>query len=193
VICTYMYDLIRYVMCFLAWNLYSYIVHRLGHIAHPYNFIYKIHRYHHSRDYQNGSAKIPHWYNFLWYFGHPLGTLDVWVQQTLGALIVYYIDPVYAWPTLVIHYFYEILLADGVLDHNPDITGPITDVMAIGEYHLRHHYIPNSNYALYFTIFDRVFGTVATDKDVRKKNEMLKQLKLASLKATREAQEMKRE
>jgi sterol desaturase/sphingolipid hydroxylase (fatty acid hydroxylase superfamily) len=101
---------------------------------------------------------LPSLQNFFWYFESPIETLNVLIY-TVGLAMVVYIDPTYGWPLIPFNYIYEIFLADGVLDHNPKITGRITKFLAIGAFHLRHHKKPDCNYAQYITFWDKVFGT----------------------------------
>ena len=143
---------------FLLWTLTGYLAHRIAHLQFNYNLFRYFHLAHHTEVYPK-SSNIPSWFNFLWVWEKWRMTGDAMMTETIPALLITYYLPRYGLPILVFHYFYEIFLSDGILDHNENIKGPITKVFAIGEYHLKHHKRINGNYGIYITLWDYVFGT----------------------------------
>ncbi|TCP67302.1 sterol desaturase family protein [Baia soyae] len=157
---------------YLLCNLYSYVMHRLAHIPSKKNPLFIIHREHHKNKYDDAKPSLPDWPNYFLWFGNLHATLDVWITLTLPHIIVIWLDPIPGLVLFVIHYFYEVFLAATVLDHNPRIKGPITKFLAVGEYHMNHHYHVKGNYGFYITFWDFVFGTVyrKSQQQQRRKN-----------------------
>ncbi|MGQ4665510.1 sterol desaturase family protein [Metabacillus halosaccharovorans] len=150
--------LVKLVIYFLIWSLYSYVIHRIAHIPSKKNPLLKIHLVHHRVKYDD--SFLPEWPNFFFWFGSWRASLDVWITLTLPVVIIAIIDPVPGVILLVFHYFYEVFLAGNVVDHNPNIKGKITRYFAIGQYHVRHHEVYRANYGFFITLWDRLFGTV---------------------------------
>ncbi|MCV9888129.1 sterol desaturase family protein [Metabacillus halosaccharovorans] len=150
--------LVKLVIYFLIWSLYSYVIHRIAHIPSKKNPLLKIHLVHHRVKYDD--SFLPEWPNFFFWFGSWRASLDVWITLTFPVVIIAIIDPVPGVILLVFHYFYEVFLAGNVVDHNPNIKGRITRYFAIGQYHVRHHEVYRANYGFFITLWDRLFGTV---------------------------------
>lgn len=162
-----------YVFCFLLWTLASYALHRLAHVKSPYNPLFKIHLAHHKAEYgkeKNYDFKWPGWRSFVLWFGDLQSTLDVWITLIIPAIVVSILFTQTHFTVLIGVYLYEVFLSEHNLDHNPEITGPITRVLAIGQYHLTHHHYPKYNYGLYLTLWDIVFITTRP-KDLRRTND----------------------
>ncbi|WP_025028674.1 sterol desaturase family protein [Caldalkalibacillus mannanilyticus] len=152
--------LMKIIGYYLLCTLYSYIIHRLAHIPSKKNPLYKIHLEHHKNKYDDLKPSLPSIPNYFMWFGSWKASLDVWITLTLPFVIVAFIDPVPGIILLVYHYLYEIFLAASVLDHNPRVKGAITRFLAVGQFHMKHHYYIKGNYGFYITLWDYVFGTV---------------------------------
>lgn len=144
---------------FLLWTLLVYLMHRLAHVRHTFNFLYKIHIYHHKIDYFKKENRRFKWYYMLFYFGGVYETLDVLFILTMPLLFIYILLPNLTIYLVIFHYLYEVFLSEGMLDHNPNVNGKITTVFSWGSYHLIHHKTWKYNYSLMITIWDRVFKT----------------------------------
>jgi sterol desaturase/sphingolipid hydroxylase (fatty acid hydroxylase superfamily) len=144
---------------FLLWTLWSYAIHALAHskLRRRFNLVKLVHVKHHAYDY--GASKWPPWHDYLFWFGDWRSSMDIYIMFTIPLIVLTIFDPAYGGTLLGFHYFYELFLARNVLDHNPDITGPITKVLAIGNYHLGHHREVHCNFSFFFTFWDHVFGT----------------------------------
>jgi sterol desaturase/sphingolipid hydroxylase (fatty acid hydroxylase superfamily) len=144
---------------FLLWTLWSYAIHALAHskLRRRFNLVKLVHVKHHAYDY--GASKWPPWHDYLFWFGDWRSSMDIYIMFTIPLIVLTIFDPAYGGILLGFHYFYELFLARNVLDHNPDITGPITKVLAIGNYHLGHHREVHCNFSFFFTFWDHVFGT----------------------------------
>jgi len=140
-------------------------MHRLAHSKHRLNFIHRIHLYHHKINYLDGGAPKFKWHFLFFYFGF-YETIDIVLILTLPAIFVYLLYPTTGVYLLIFHYFYEVLFSEGVLDHNPKITGKITRFFAWGEYHLTHHRYWKYNFGLLITFWDFIFGTQDKNKSV---------------------------
>ena len=157
---SYIIELIFY---YFMWLLWAYWIHRLSHIKSKKNPLYKIHLEHHKIKYGHSievKLNFSNWrYLFLW-FGNLKSSLDVWITLTFPVLALSIIEPKFGIPLLIYNYIYEVFFSEEILDHNPNISGYITNFFACGQYHLEHHRYPNSNYSLYITLWDYVFSTV---------------------------------
>jgi sterol desaturase/sphingolipid hydroxylase (fatty acid hydroxylase superfamily) len=159
-------NILLFILLFMIWTLLVYIVHRLAHIRHRFNFLYHLHLYHHKINYLSAENRQFRWYYILFYFGGVYETLDVVCMLTIPALIVYSIFPVLGVYLLLLHYAYEVFLSEGTLDHNPEIRGKVTKVFAWGKYHLAHHKSWKYNYSLIITLWDWVFQTRQPRKQI---------------------------
>ncbi|MDN4524093.1 sterol desaturase family protein [Fictibacillus fluitans] len=153
--------LAKLLIYFLIWSLYSYLIHRIAHIPSKKNPLLKIHLVHHRVEYD--SSFLPSWPNFFFWFGSWRASIDVWVTLTLPLVVIAILDPVPGLILLGFHYFYEVFFASNVIDHNPHIKGRVTKLLAIGQYHVKHHEVYRSNYGFFITLWDHLFGTVYND------------------------------
>jgi len=151
--------IINFTSLFLLWTFIVYLLHRLSHFKHKLNFLYFIHRYHHRVDYNIERIRKFDWRYLLFYFGGFYESLDVVCTMTLPALVLYLIFPIYGGYLLTFHYLYEVFLSEGQLDHNPTITGAVTNYFSWGKYHLKHHKDVRCNYSLIVPFWDFIFGT----------------------------------
>ncbi|WP_270171054.1 sterol desaturase family protein [Paenibacillus sp. SYP-B4298] len=149
--------IVKMALYFLLWTLYSYMMHVIAHIPHKRNVLHKIHLAHHRYDY--GDSKWPPWHDFFFWFGGWKESLDVWITFTLPILVLIWFDPVYGICLFGFHYIYEIFLSRNVLDHNPRLTGAYTNVIPVGQFHLKHHKFYKCNYSFFISIWDYLFRT----------------------------------
>lgn len=148
-------------LCFLGWTLVMYWLHRLSHVHHRYNLLWRLHTAHHRIPYLSRppQSRWPTWPQYFGWLGTWRATLDVLVVMTLPLLLLAIWLPHYGVPLLVFHYLYEVFLSEYMLDHNPRVTGTPTRWFAWGDFHLHHHSHPRRNYGLLITLWDRVFRT----------------------------------
>ncbi|MGE3770540.1 MAG: sterol desaturase family protein [Bdellovibrionales bacterium] len=160
--------MIEFIGAFLLWTLLAYALHRAAH--HPLfsKTLWPIHAEHHALDHME-RPKFPAPTEFFFWFGTWRRSADVWITQTIPAIIAVAVFGGYAWLILPLHYVYEVFLADGMLDHNPAIKGRITQWMTIGSMHLRHHTNYKTNYGFYITLWDRLFGSYRGDEPARER------------------------
>jgi sterol desaturase/sphingolipid hydroxylase (fatty acid hydroxylase superfamily) len=152
-----------YVFAFLLWSFCAYSLHRLAHLKSTYNPLFRIHLAHHLTEYGKEDTyafQWPAWPSYLLWFDDLNSSLDVWITLVLPAAVVSLIIPQTHFSVLGFVYLYEVFLSEHNLDHNPQICGAVTSVLAIGNYHLTHHHYPRYNYGLYLTLWDYVFVTV---------------------------------
>ncbi|MEM9304566.1 MAG: sterol desaturase family protein [Pseudomonadota bacterium] len=147
--------------CFLLWTFCMYWLHRWSHIAKPGNLLWKIHVAHHQIPYLSRATPDvrPTPGQFVFWLGGWRESLDVIVVMTLPLVLITLAFPQYGLPLLVFHYFYEVFLSEGLLDHNPRVKGPVTRYFAWGHFHLFHHINLKVNYGLIVTWWDHLFGT----------------------------------
>jgi len=157
-------EIFKFISLFLLWTLMVYWMHRLARIKSQYNFLYKLHLAHHKINYQKEANLKFRWYYLFFYFGSIRASLDVFFMLTIPAFLIYLIDSRVGIFILIFHYLYEVFLSEGLLDHNPKITGRITHFFSWGKYHLTHHKKWGYNFSLMITIWDWVFRT-QTSKD----------------------------
>jgi sterol desaturase/sphingolipid hydroxylase (fatty acid hydroxylase superfamily) len=143
---------------FLAWTGASYGIHRLAHIGHRWNLLFRIHMVHHSPDYLRRDGRF-RWRYLLMCFDSIPESLDVFITLTLPLLVLAWIFPSQGVALLIFHYLYEITLSDELFDHNPSIAGSVTRWLACGQYHLEHHRRPSRHFGLIITFWDRVFAS----------------------------------
>ncbi len=147
-------------LCFLLWTFCSYWIHRCAHIHSHKNPLWLVHVAHHRIPYfKVQPVRKPALGQYFFWLGDLLTSLDVIMALTLPIVVITFIWPEYGIPLLIFHYFYEVYLSEGVLDHNGRLTGNITRYFAWGSYHLYHHADLNKNYGLMITLWDKVFGT----------------------------------
>ena len=145
---------------FLLITFWEYWIHRLSHYKHKYNFLYNIHKLHHSWSYkvitEEDSFHLS--YLFLW-FDTLYETIEIWFMSFIPVLIAYYIDNE-TYPLLFFYYFYEIIATASLVEHNPRIKNEnIIYYLAIGKFHLQHHKTTRYNYSFKITLWDYVFDT----------------------------------
>jgi len=155
----FIFKLYSLILLFLLWTLCIYFMHRIAHIKHRLNFLHTIHLNHHRINYWKEGYRF-RWYYLFFYFGSIYASLDVFFMLTVPALFVFLIYPKVGIYILLFHYFYEVFLSEGILDHNPKIKGKITKFFAWGDYHLTHHKNWKKNYSLIITLWDYVFRTI---------------------------------
>ena len=152
--------LIQFFIAFFLWTFMSYWLHRFAHINHSCNPLYKIHKFHHQKKYDENDLWKFYWPSIWFWFGNIKQTLEIWIVFTIPAILIAIIIGGGAFYLLPLHYIYEVLFADRLVEHNPRIKGKITKIFAIGSYHLIHHDKFKYNYGFYITLWDHIFGTV---------------------------------
>lgn len=150
---------VKLIVYFMLWGLWAYGMHVFAHsrVKRRFNFMKYLHFKHHAYNY--GASKWPPWHDYLFWFGDWRSSMDVYITFTLPLVALALYDPLPGCILLGFHYIYEVFLSRNVLDHNPDITGPITKVIPIGSYHMRHHRDVHCNFSFYVTFWDHLFGT----------------------------------
>lgn len=165
----------KLILYFLLWGLWSYGMHVFAHsrVRRRFNFMKTLHFKHHAYNY--GASKWPPWHDYFFWFGDWRSSMDVYVTFTIPLVVLALLDPVPGCILLGFHYVYEVFLSRNVLDHNPNITGPITKLVPIGIYHMRHHRDVHCNFAFYLTLWDHVFGTtearLQSRRDARRRRD----------------------
>ncbi len=151
---------------FLLWSFWSYAMHWFAHSKfRRFNFVRYFHLKHHAYNY--GESVLPPWHDYLFWFGNWRSSMDVYLTFTLPLIALAFYDTPYGLTLLAFHYVYEVFLSRNVLDHNPKITGAITNFIPIGIYHLKHHRNVYCNYSFYTTLWDHLFGTVESKMPAR--------------------------
>ncbi|MCB1325913.1 MAG: sterol desaturase family protein [Spirochaetales bacterium] len=157
-------DILGYVAgltgCFLLWTFIIYWLHRIGHISHPWNPLYELHKAHHKINYfRQDASPWPDLGQFFFWLGDWKTSLDVFLVMTVPLLGITWLWPAFGLPLLVFHYVYEVFLSEAMLDHNANIRGFTTRYFAWGNFHLYHHVDQKTNYSLMTTLWDWVFGS----------------------------------
>lgn len=148
---------LKLVIYFLLWTLYSYLIHLIAHKRFKYNFLMYFHIKHHAYNYDD--SFWPPWHDYFFWFGDFRSSMDVYLTFTLPLIILTIVDPLPGAILLGFHYIYEVFLSRTVLDHNPKISGKITKFIPIGQFHLKHHRYVRCNYSFYITLWDYLFKT----------------------------------
>lgn len=152
------------VFYFFVWTLCTYWMHRLSHISHKYNFLFKLHLAHHKE--YSVRPSWPKWYEYFLWRGTLKETIDDLITLSMPPVIITIFDPYHGVSLLIIHYIYEVFLGP-LLDHNPKVRGKITKLLPFGQFHLTHHRNVKKNYSFYITFWDYVFRT-ASLKDINR-------------------------
>lgn len=97
------------------------------------------------------------WRTLFFYFGSPKETFGVLAGITLPCVVACVIFGNY-W-LLLVHYIYESLFADNLIEHNPRIGGQWSSIFGVGRYHVEHHRDPTVNHAVGLAIWDKLFNT----------------------------------
>jgi sterol desaturase/sphingolipid hydroxylase (fatty acid hydroxylase superfamily) len=165
-----MFEILRYVLVvsllFLVWTFIIYWLHRLSHIHHKLNLLWRIHSAHHRGQYFPSPPDMKfHWSQLFFWHGNIASTLDIYLVFTAPALLIFLVSPYYGWPILGFHYVYEAFLSGAALDHNLKLKGWLTRYFAWGGYHLYHHVHLRQNYGLLITLWDFVFRTAHIPSD----------------------------
>lgn len=133
---------------FFAWTCLLYWVHRLSHVIPGMR---KIHWGHHQ--YVNEGQPKWMWQNMLLYSDDWIGTADLFMTEVIPTLVFCYFTG--QWWIFGIYYIWTAFIQEWV-EHNPNFNvWPFSS----GKWHLIHHKNWRKNYSIYFTLWDRVFGT----------------------------------
>ena len=173
----------------LLWTFCIYWIHRIGHIQHPKNIFWDIHKAHHQIPYFDKEKQyMPDPGQWFWWLGDWRTSLDVFISMTTPLLVITYFWPQYGVWWLIFHYFYEIFLSEDVLDHNVDCKGWYTRYMAWGDAHLYHHINLYKNYAIITNLWDYVFGTFEVPPEDFPEKIIANRKKAKTLRSLEEAQ-----
>jgi len=161
----------RFWLWFMFWTLWEYSFHRTCHTPRVFGFknpLWDLHRFHHSVSLAELTHKKNRWpklHYLLFFFENLQESMEIYLGETIPALIVFFVDPQCGVPLLIFHYIYEIVATDALLEHNPDITNEeIVSTFAVGQFHLEHHRNPLVNFSFTITLWDHVFGTYKKPK-----------------------------
>ncbi|MBN8521184.1 MAG: sterol desaturase family protein [Alphaproteobacteria bacterium] len=150
--------ILQFIGALIIWSLVSYTLHYVSHMKFKNNLLWKTHKHHHLNKYE-GKRTLPEWKNFFFWFGSWGKTGDVLILYTIPALTISFLIGGGAYFLIIFHYIYEVFLADEALEHNKKIGKPITNFLAIGQYHMLHHQKIIGNYSSIFVIWDKLFKT----------------------------------
>jgi lathosterol oxidase len=140
---------------FLLWTLILYWIHRVGHYT---PFIQRFHRDHHkfisSHIIKNQKPNDWHWSNLFLFNDNWNSTIDLWLTEVFPTLIYSLITG--EWWISVFYYVWAAFIQERI-EHNPSFD--FYPFLTSGRCHLVHHTNPNVNYGLFFSIWDKLFGT----------------------------------
>lgn len=144
------------VLSLILWTFFAYWIHRFSHTT-KWRWLRRVHAEHHKTVYGDHTPIIAHWTVWLFWFGNIKHSLNVYLTITLPAVLAAIICQ--TWWVLVIHYFYEVICADGLVDHNDKLTGKVWAFFGVGSWHMDHHRYPLKNYGFGLSIWDKIWGT----------------------------------
>lgn len=156
--------MLNFIAAFATWTLLAYAMHWIMHQRWCFLWLRKLHGAHHAKRYD--TEFIPGVYDrkydfdyrglFFW-FGGVKETLGVLIGISLPCFIACVVFDNY-W-LLLVHYIYESIFSDKLVEHNPAVRGVIADFFGVGEYHLKHHLDPSINFAVGLSAWDALFKT----------------------------------
>lgn len=149
----------EYVAYFFAWTFILYWVHRFAHkVKSP---VMKTHWEHH-KVVLTQEIKWMWPMIFLWQEGWK-ATLDIIYTEAIPTIIFCAITG--QWWILVWWYIWTAFIQEHI-EHNPNFN---IYPFSAGKTHLVHHRNSNYNYSLFFPIWDIVFGTYKSYKELENK------------------------
>jgi len=152
-----------YISVFISWTLYLYIIHRVIHSVGLRFFpvAFNAHADHHK--YINTNKQTTwHWNNLFLFNDTWMSTLDLWITEVIPTLIFSLITG--EWWVSVFYYVWAALIQE-IIEHNPKFD--LYPFLTSGKWHLVHHHNTSVNYGLFFPIWDILFGTFKTHKEVQ--------------------------
>lgn len=142
---------------FLSWTLLLYWVHR---IAHSMKFLKKFHLDHHRFISRNGNSKSKWNINNLFlYNDSTYSTIDLWITEVIPTFL--FALATGHWWIFLFYYIWAACFQE-FLEHKKGINLPF---FTFGDWHLIHHRNFNSNYGLFFPLWDIVFRTNIKHKE----------------------------
>ncbi|MEJ0062639.1 MAG: sterol desaturase family protein [Alphaproteobacteria bacterium] len=152
--------ILEFAAAFFLSTFFSYWMHRLAHVHKPWNPLWINHKPHHQIKYdEHTPVMVYDWREFIFWFGTWKQTLDVWITDTIPTILAACIIGGAGWYILAFHYFYHVFLSGGLLEHNVKIKGPITRILACGQFHMQHHRKFDRNFGFVIGLWDYVFRT----------------------------------
>lgn len=142
------------ILHFLSWTLLLYWIHRA---SHRLLWVKRYHLDHHGfildKLKKNQTPTKWHWNNLFLYNDTKKSTIDLWITEVLPTFAYSYITG--QWWIMIFYYLWAALIQE-TLEHNTKIDVPL---LTSGRWHLLHHTNTNTNYGLFFPIWDKIFGT----------------------------------
>ena len=147
--------MIEIVFHFLFWTLILYWIHRIGHHVPVVRVFHRDHHKFISTNIRRNQPPITwHWSNLFLFNDTWKSTIDLWITEVIPSLL-------YSWITgqwwIVIFYYFWAAFVQERIEHDPSFD--IYPFLTSGKSHLVHHKNPNTNYGLFFSLWDKVFGT----------------------------------
>jgi len=136
------------IMMFFLWTLILYWIHRGLHYIPK---LQDIHQDHHDYVIEHGPSW--NWKNIFIWVDTWKSTADQWITEVIPTAIFCYITG-YWW--IGIFYWAWSAFIQEWIEHNEKFNLPI---LTSGKWHLVHHRDWTKNFGVFFSIWDRVFGT----------------------------------
>jgi Delta7-sterol 5-desaturase len=136
------------IVMFLSWTLILYWFHRGIHHIPQFK---EIHQDHHN--YVTDFQPKWNWKNIFIWVDTWKSTADQWITEVIPTVIFCYITG-YWW--IAVFYWAWSAIIQEVIEHNPKFNIPL---LTSGQWHLIHHRDWTKNFGVFFSVWDRVFGT----------------------------------
>lgn len=143
-------------MYFFLWTLILYWIHRIGHKLPFVNYYHSNHHSFINKNLKKGNLNTWHWNNLLLFNDNKESTIDLWITEVTPTLLFCFVTN--QWWIFVFYYLWAAFIQEPI-EHNPNVDIPF---ILSGRRHLIHHKNSASNYGLFFSIWDRIFGTYRT-------------------------------
>lgn len=147
--------MISFILSFLLWSLLAYANHWFVHTKWAPKWLVAIHQLHHDRTY-NHAYKFD-WKELFFWFGSVKESFGVIAGITVPCIIACFLFD--CWWLLLVHYVYEAICSDLLVEHNKRLKGRVADFFGVGRYHLAHHVDPTINHAVGLSFWDTLFNT----------------------------------
>lgn len=147
--------MIEIIFHFFLWTLILYWIHRLGH---KILIVRMYHRAHHrfvSNIIKKNQQPIKwHWSNLFLFNDNVDSTIDLWLTEVIPSLLYSWITG--QWWVITFYYIWAAFIQERI-EHNPNFD--VYPFLTSGKWHLVHHRNSNTNYGLFFPLWDLIFGT----------------------------------
>lgn len=140
------------VLEFLGWLFILYWIHRA---AHTFKWLKYFHNDHHAvinRAIKRNERQKWHWNNLFLVNDNLKSTVDLWLSEVLPTVMY---SLIVGTPWILVYYIWAAFLQES-LEHKVGLNLPI---LTAGDWHLRHHKYPSTNFSLFVPFWDRVFKT----------------------------------